>query len=144
MYLCKSRDNIIHRMRAFTLSVIAALALTACHENIEDKAEREAREYTERYCPTPVNNCVRTDSVAFDKSTRVYSYYCTFTDKMDDKVLVDQHRKDLHSQLTQSIRESTSLKAYKEAGFVFAYVCRSQQHPSVVLYTDKFSPKDYR
>ena len=131
-------------MRAFTLSVIAALALTACHENIEDKAEREAREYTERYCPTPVNNCVRTDSVVFDKSTRVYSYYCTFTDKMDDKVLVDQHRKDLHSQLTQSIRESTSLKAYKEAGFVFAYVCRSQQHPSVVLYTDKFGPKDYR
>ena len=32
---------------------IFASLLVSCTESLEDKAAREAKEYTEKYCPTP-------------------------------------------------------------------------------------------
>ena len=41
---------------------IFASLLVSCTESLEDKAAREAKEYTEKYCPTPYVNDSRTDS----------------------------------------------------------------------------------
>ncbi len=49
---------------------IFASLLVSCTESLEDKAAREAKEYTEKYCPTPYVNDSRTDSATFDKSTK--------------------------------------------------------------------------
>ncbi len=54
---------------------IFASLLVSCTESLEDKAAREAKEYTEKYCPTPYVNDSRTDSAAFDKNTKT----CTLT-----------------------------------------------------------------
>ena len=70
--------------KAFIL-IISALALTACHhETIEERAKRETKEYTQKYCPTPFINYTRTDSMTFENSTRTIIYYCSFSDKMDN------------------------------------------------------------
>lgn len=43
-----------------------ALLFSGCHRTtLEDLAAKTAEDYTERYCPTPVENCQRTDSVTF-------------------------------------------------------------------------------
>lgn len=131
-------------MRTFILLLVVAIVTGGCHESMEDKAAREAREYTVRYCPTPVTNGVRTDSVAFDKASRTYTYYCSFSGKMDDEQIISQHRSEIHRQLVQEIRQATRLKAYKEAEFIFAYVCRSEKNPQKIIYSDKFTPKDYK
>lgn len=131
-------------MRRFAILLLIMATLTACHESIEDKAERQAREYTRKNCPTPVTNSVRTDSITFDKATREYTYYCSFTDKMDNTTMVNQYRNAIHQQLTEAIKQSTSIMAFKDAGFIIVYKCRSASNPKQMLYTDRFEPKDYK
>ena len=108
--------------------------LSSCQESLEDKAARQAREYTERYCPTPVINYSRTDSVVFDKKRNVYIYYLSFCDMLDDSEIIEENRDKIADMLTQSVRESTGLKNFIEAGFRFEYVCHSEKEPKKVLF----------
>ena len=125
-FICNFVPIEIIKMKKKILLVLIPFVLIACHESLEDRAAREAKEYTEKYCPTPVNNFTRTDSVVFDKATRTYHYYCTINDG-----------------LLQSITKSTNIKAYKEAGFNFAYTCRSQKNPRLILFEGMYTQKDY-
>ena len=64
---------------------IFASLLVSCTESLEDKAAREAKEYTEKYCPTPYVNDARTDSAAFDKTKKIYTYYISLRNKADKR-----------------------------------------------------------
>ena len=108
--------------------------LSSCQESLEDKAARQAKEYTERYCPTPVINYSRTDSVVFDKKRNVYIYYLSFCDMLDDSEIIEENRDKITDMLTQSVRESTGLKNCIEAGFRFEDVCHSEKEPKKVLF----------
>ena len=110
------------------------LFLSSCQESLEEKAARQAKEYTERYCPTPVINYSRTDSVVFDKKRNVYIYYLSFCDMLDDSEIIEENRDKITDMLTQSVRESTGLKNFIEAGFRFEYVCHSEKEPKKVLF----------
>lgn len=56
-------------MKKILFSTLVLLTFTACHhETIEERAAREAKEYTQKMCPTPVVNFTRTDSMVFDLS----------------------------------------------------------------------------
>lgn len=118
-------------------------AFVSCHESIEERAAREAKEYTEKFCPTPVINFIRTDSTVFDIPTRTYYYYCSIVDKMDDEAIIKKNYDVLKNALRESIREDTNLHTYKKAGFNFSYVIHSGKNPSKVLFDVKFLPTDY-
>ena len=45
-------------LRILCIGIFASL-LVSCTESLEDKAAREAKEYTEKYCPTPYVNDAR-------------------------------------------------------------------------------------
>lgn len=125
------------------LAVAFIFLLASCHESLADRAVREAKEYTQRYCPTPVNNFTRTDSIVFDKTTNTYIYYCTLTDKMDDAEVINAHKTEIKDALLKSIISSTNITVFKNAGFNFAYICRSQTDPKVVLFDATYTKKDY-
>ena len=131
-------------MKKTVVFFVGILTFASCHENLEERAAREAKEYTEKFCPTPVENFTRTDSIVFEKATKTYRYYCTLTGKMDNATIISQNKEALHTQLAKSLTESTSIKAYKDAGFNFAYTCRSESNPKIVLYEDIFTKKDYQ
>jgi hypothetical protein len=116
------------------LLLAAGGGLSSCQESLEDKAARQAKEYTERYCPTPVVNYSRTDSIVFDKKRNVYIYYLSFCDLLDDPKIIEENRDRITDMLTQSVRESTGLKNFVEAGFKFEYVCHSEKEPKKVLF----------
>lgn len=113
--------------------LLTVSTLFACQESMEDRAVRDAYEYTRKYCPTPVINCTRTDSVTFSRKTHVYTYYISFVDKLDDRVLIEQRQADIEQMLRASLRENTGMKQYLEAGFKFVYVCRSAKDGSVLI-----------
>lgn len=113
--------------------IVSLITVCGCQESMEDKAEREAKEYTRKYCPTPVINYTRTDSIAFSKKTHVYTYYITFVGNMDNRELLNEHRTEIQQMLTTAVHESTNMKAYVEAGFHFEYVCHSEKNPKEVL-----------
>ena len=53
-------------MKKLIYTAVLVSLLASCTESLEDKAAREAKEYTEKYCPTPYVNDSRTDSATFD------------------------------------------------------------------------------
>lgn len=120
----------------YVLSFVALL--TSCTESLEDKAAREAKEYTEKYCPTPYVNDSRTDSATFVKATRVYTYYVTLRDKADNKEAIDANKEKLHKLQKEALDNNPGLKKYKEAHFTFRFVYHSAKNPKEVLLDDTF------
>ena len=129
--------------RLFYCLAAALTLLCSCHESMEKRAVREAREYTEKYCPTPVQNYTRTDSVAFDTNTKTYHYYSSVVGDLDDKNVFDMNRDKITQSLIAGIKENTGFRAYKKEGFSFAWTLRSGKNPKVVYFDKRFTPKEY-
>lgn len=124
-----------HSIALFVLILLGTDFVVSCQESIVDKAEREAKEYTRKYCPTPEINNSRTDSIVFDRQTLTYTYYISFVNQLDDEELIADHRMEIEQMLIGNVRESTNMKMYLESGFRFKYVCRSGSNPEKVLIT---------
>ena len=115
-----------------------ASLLASCTESIEDKAAREAKEYTEKVCPTPFVNDGRTDSAVFDKTSRTYIYYLTLRGKADNAQVINANKKKLHEIQKESLDNNPGLKKYKEAHFAFRFIYRSDKNPQQVLIDETF------
>lgn len=125
------------------LALIMCLVVACRHETLDDRAEKLTKDYTERYCPTPVQNMQRTDSVTFTRSTHTFNYYYTLTDKADNMNVINQTRPTLTKALLDELKENTSYKVFKEAGFNFHYVFRSKSTGKVLL-EDTFTKTRYK
>lgn len=145
MFHTESKLNLgfVRRMPVVCMVAGCLLMLSSCHKSLRQRAVEDAREYTRKYCPTPVDNCVRTDSTAFILDTDTYTYYCSLTDRADDSLFVAQHRDEIVRQLSYSIRNSIGLQRYKRAGFSFRYVCRSATNPSLTLLDLTITKEQY-
>lgn len=121
-----------------SISALTLFLLSSCQETMVERAQREAYEYTRKYCPTPPVNYVITDSVAFNVSKETYIYYCTFTDRLDDEQVIHDNKQVIEDALRKSILESTNMKPFVEAGFHFRYICRSQKNPDNIILEVKF------
>lgn len=125
------------------MSVLGIMMLASCQESLEERAERESREYTQKFCPTPPENGVISDSLVFDRKTKTQYYYLTFTGAIDEPEKISQNMEQLKEGLRDQVRANSNNQAYKDAGFSFAYVCRSQKTGKVILnYT--VTQKDYK
>ena len=125
-------------MKKIIYSIMVLALMVSCTESLEDKAVREAKEYTEKVCPTPFVNDGRTDSTVFDKTTRTYIYYMTLRGKADNALLIKQNHKKLYDVQKASLDNNPGLKKYKEAHFTFRMIYRSAKNPKVVLLDDVF------
>ncbi len=132
------------KKNVFCLSLILSLTLAACHENINDRAEREAREFTEKNCPTPERDNTILDSMSYDRATRTLNHYYTLTGTADDTAQFVGSHPEMHKALADAIKNETSNKMYKDEGFNFAYEYRSQRNKHLVLYRDTVRPRDYK
>lgn len=131
------------RILLVSIIALACIAMSSCHESFEQRAAREAREYTEKYCPTPVQNYARTDSVTFDIDSKTFNYYCSLSGMLDDGKVIEKKKDELAESLLKNIKENTGLRAYKKEGFCFAYILRSTKDNKVMLFKRKFTPADY-
>ena len=130
-------------MKKCFCALLTLLLITACHESLADRAERDAKDYTERFCPTPIVNDTRTDSVTFDKSTLTYTYYCSFFNTYDDSAMVAENHDALKASLLQTLKDNTAFKQLKEAKFRFHYIVNSSSNPEKVLFDEIFTEEQY-
>ncbi len=128
-------------MRKTLLTVMAALLLTACQETLEEKAAKEAEIYTKKNCPARIADNLTMDSLTYEQQTRTLHYYYTITGAADSVGLLNPET--ARSALLTELKNTTSMMAYKEAGFAFAYTYHSQRHRGTVLYETVFKDKDY-
>lgn len=129
--------------KKLTILLFTAITVVACHESLEERASREAREYTQKYCPTPVIDNTRTDSLTFNESTHTLEYWYSLSGNADDAQTIKAHESELKATLLNGVKGSTQLKVYKENGFNVRYVYHSTSNPSLVLLDVTFTEKDY-
>lgn len=131
-------------MNKFLVITLLSLMAISCQESLEDRADRELREYTQKNCPTPVVNDQQMDSATFERQTKTIRYYYKLYNKSDDKKLFAEHGKEFRKQILKELRNNTDTKSYKDAGFNYQYTYRSASSPSTILFDVKFTSKDYK
>lgn len=124
------------------MAMIVGTGLTACHENLEERTERECKEYTEKYCPAPVDANVISDSMTFERTTKTIRYYYSLRGEADT-LLVGDEEKDLRKALLSDVVNAPTLMRYKEAKYNFRYTYYSSKDKGRILYDYLFTPKDY-
>ena len=129
-------------MKKICFFIVAALLATACQESLEKRCEREAREYTEKHCPTPVGKNIVLDSMTFDKNTHTIQYAYTLSGEIDDSTIVNNSKP--RELLLQEVKNSTNLKLYKEAGYSFTYTYYSAKNKGTQLFEATFHKSDYQ
>lgn len=134
-----------HKMRFKTVAVAitALLMTTSCHHaTVDDRAEKEAREYTERYCPTPENDMQSMDSIHFDRDTHTFTYHYKLLGAADDPKVIDKIQAKVRTALLEDLVSNTGTKLYKDHNFVFHYIFRSKSTRKI-LFEERFTAKDY-
>ena len=128
--------------RAMVMATILGTGLCACHENLEERTERECKEYTEKYCPAPVDANVISDSMTFERDTKTIRYYYSLRGDADT-LLTGDEEKDLRKALLSDVINAPTLMRYKEAKYNFRYTYFSSKNKGKILYDYLFTPKDY-
>ena len=129
-------------MKKILLLVTVVLGLTACHEDMAKRASREAQEFTKKSCPMQMSDAIIMDSMTFDQATETVIYHYTLTGALDTTI-TDEMKKQTQEMMLDGVRNETSLKPYKDAGFGFRYVFRSEKDKKKVLLDYNFTKKDY-
>ena len=134
----------MNHMKKLLLATIAILGLSGCFESMEDRATREAQEYTEKNCPTPPNNNAILDSLTFDKPTLTFCHHQKLIGPADvDASIFESKRLQMHQGLVHEVRGNLNYKIYIEEGYHFAFLCRSGS-TGEVLFVDTVKNEEIR
>ena len=123
--------------------VFACLALlfTACQESLEDRCAREAKAYTAKNCPAKMEENIIIDSLTFERATHTLHYYYRMTGIADKEDALDTVA--AKKILKDGLKNTTSMKIYKDNDYNFAYTYHSSKDPKKVLFEVTFTKNDY-
>jgi hypothetical protein len=116
--------------------------MASCQESLEDRCAREAKQYTAKNCPVRMDKNIIMDSLTFEKATHTLHYYYRLTGLADKDGALDSI--DAKSLLKNELKNSTSMKTYKDNGYNFAYTYHSEKDPKKVVFEAIFTEKDYK
>lgn len=128
-------------MKKIIVYALAALLLTACQESIEEKAAKEAQLFTRKNCPSPMGENLIVDSLSFERDTHTLHFYYTLTGNADSVELLNEDT--VKTVLLKELKNTTTMMAYKEAGFRFAYTYRSQKNSERIIFDFAFTKNEY-
>ena len=128
-------------MKKTVLLLMSIMLLTACQESLEDRCAREAQEFTKKNCPVKLDNTTIIDSMTFERATHTIHYYYRLTGVADNESALQKI--DAVGMLKSELKNTTSLRVYKENKYRFAYTFHSEKDPQKVLVDVVFTDKDY-
>ena len=129
--------------RAILSAAFLLTILTACQESLEKRAARTWQEYTEKNCPQVITETITMDSCVFETDTRILHFYYRFMGAMDQDS-IETKTDTMRKLLLEALRNETSLRVYKEAGYGFAYTYFSDREPGCLRYETYFTKEDYQ
>ena len=128
-------------MKKIFVFACLALLFAACQESLEDKCAREAKAYTAKNCPAKMEENIIIDSLTFERATHTLHYYYRLTGIADKEGALDTAA--AKKILKDGLKNTTSMKVYKDNGFNFAYTYHSSNDPKKVLFEVTFTKNDY-
>lgn len=127
-------------MKKYILIPFLVIFFTSCHESLEERAEREAKEFTKKNCPMRISEYVVNDSMTYEKNSRTIHYYYSIHGKADTSALDKMKAK---AELIKGVKDATGIRNYKESGFNFAYTYFSTKNKGQILLDVKITPNEY-
>lgn len=127
-------------MKKYLLIPFVAVFMTACHESLEERAAREAKEFTTKNCPMKVSEYIINDSMTYEKDTRTIHYYYSMHGAADTMTL---DKKKAQAELIKGVKDATGIRKYKENGFNFAYTYLSTKNKGKIILNVIVTPKEY-
>ena len=125
------------------MAVMSVLLLAGCNqESIEERLQRECKEYTNRRCPEEQGNNSILDSMVFDIKTHTLNHYYRLYGVSDNEEAARFKKDELHDLMIEAIKKDTSYKRYKDEGFSFRYIARSDSSGRVI-FDETFTKDDY-
>lgn len=101
-----------------------SLLFFSCQEKRNDRFEREAKEYTERYCPKQLDQLTTLDSMVYvldaDAGNLIQYYTLNLTD--EQRVELMDKLGEIGDQNLRIVRNSVLFAKQKEAGVCFSYI----------------------
>ena len=129
--------------KVFLLLPVFMFFLTACQESLEKRVQRTWKEYTEKNCPQVITPTITMDSCRFEIETHNLHFYYRFLGAMDNDS-IEMKGDAMRKLLLEALRNETSLRVYKEAGYDFTYSYYSDNEPGRLRYEATFTKEDYR
>ena len=129
-------------MKKTFIMILAGMLFVACQESLEDRCQREAKEFTEKSCPRHIDTEIVLDSMTFDKDSHTIGYCYTLQGSLDNPQRVDKDR--FSEALLLEVKNSTNIKLYKDAGYSFRYTYYSEKNSGTKLFEATFRENDYR
>ena len=133
-------------LRPWLVGVAAAAVMTiaaGCQESIAEKAAKEAKTYTSRNCPVKLSDEILIDSLTFDAATQTFRYYYTLSGRLDTLMTAEQ-QEQIRESLRHELKNTTSMKAYKDEGYSFGYTYHSAKNRDDMLIDLLFTKTDYQ
>ena len=128
-------------MKKYWIISAITLLFVSCQESLEDRCAREAQEYTRKNCPVRMDNTTTLDSMTFERATHTLHYHYKLTGMADQDSIAKKI--DAVSILKKELKNTTTLKLYKDNHYRFAYTFRSEKDPEKILIDVVFTDKDY-
>ena len=129
-------------MKKILFIMLSILAMVGCQESMEDRAEREAKEYTKKYCPMVFDQNIILDSLTFDKAHTTFNNYYTVMGVADDRKNIEVKKDETRKDLIKKLHDDTSQRIYKDHGYSYRYILISQGDGSV-LFDTTLKKEDY-
>lgn len=129
-------------MKKIILFAATLFALSACQESLEQRALRTLQDYSDKNCPMMLSEQITMDSCAFELSTHTLHYYYTLSGEMDNDSTMDSEA--MRQMLVDALKNETSTRIYKEAGYSFQYTYHSQSKRGQVLFDATMTKEDYQ
>ena len=129
-------------MKRILFLATTILLLTACQESLEERAKRTLQDYSNKNCPMPVSSEITMDSCAFETATHTLHYFYTFKGSLDNDSLLN--REAMRNALVTALKNETSTRIFKEAGYNFKYTYYSEKQSGTVLFEATMEKEDYQ
>lgn len=131
-------------MKKYIILFAGLVLVEACHESLEDKAERETKEITAKTCPQNVGNGMSYDSLTFDRSRRELRYHYTIEGEGDDSVTFSNKKELLRETMLEQFRKDLSKQRYKDAGFSIGVTIYSKKNTKSKLFDTTYTSKELK
>lgn len=129
--------------RFFLMSMIGiGTLLCSCQDSLEERCAKECKDYTEKKCPALLTNGIVIDSVIFENDSHTMHYYYTVSGVADNSE--NFAKLNAKKLMKDEVRNATSLRLYKEAGYSFGYTFLSASSKGQVLCDIVVTKKDYQ
>lgn len=133
----RNRHNMKNIISLFII-LICIFTATSCQESLEERCARELKEHTAKNCPARIDANTFQDSVVYESSTRTIHYYYTISGLEN----IPNTATKIRQILLYELKNTTSMRAYKNDGFNFRYTYRSASTGNIIT-SEFFTKEDY-